>query len=157
MVNTKLGEKALLSTKSSSGIGKSPCRQYYLWMAKGDDIHRRLLELAVSAVDVCERLPKTPLGRHIGDQLMRSGTSPSSNYEEARAAESRKDFAHKLGVVLKELRETLNWLEIIARRNMVSHDQVATLKKETDELCRIIAVSLRTLRKGKSFADDGKE
>ncbi len=115
-------------------------------MAKGDNIHARLLDLGVGIVDLCERLPKTPFGRHVNDQLMRSGTSPSSNYEEARAAESRKDFVHKLGVVLKELRETLNWLEMTDRRGLVPHQQVAALLKETDELCRIIAVSLRTLR-----------
>ncbi len=126
-------------------------------MAKGDNIHDRLLDLGVSVLDLCERLPKTPFGRHIGDQLMRSGTSPSSNYEEARAAESRKDFVHKLGVVLKELRETLNWLEMVERRGMIPPAQIESLKKETDELCRIIAVSLRTLRNNQSADCRGRK
>ena len=51
-------------------------------------------------------LPKTPVGRRIGDQLLRSGTSVGANYEEAQGAESKADFTHKLQIALKELRES---------------------------------------------------
>ena len=52
-----------------------------------------------------EKLPSTRAGNYIAGQLMRSGNSPAFNYGEAQSAESRKDFIHKLRVVLKELKE----------------------------------------------------
>ena len=72
-------------------------------MAKGDDIEERLIDFAVRVIRVSKALPETPEGRHISGQLLRSGTSPAPNYGEARSAESKKDFLHKLKIVLKEL------------------------------------------------------
>ena len=80
---------------------------------KGDDIAARLVALAVTVVEIVDALPDTLAGRHVAGQLLRSGTSPSANYEEARGAESRRDFLHKLGIALKELQETRYW---VARR-----------------------------------------
>src|SRR5437763_705166 len=65
---------------------------------------------------VVDALPDTRMGRHIGGQLVRSGTSPAPNYEEACAAESRADFVHKLSICLKELRESRSWIRLIIRR-----------------------------------------
>lgn len=76
---------------------------------KGDDLAERLIELAVRVLAVVDALPRTVAARHIANQLARSGTSAGANYEEARGAESRADFAHKLGVAWKEIRETLYW------------------------------------------------
>ncbi len=114
-------------------------------MAKGDDIQERLVAVGVRVLDLCERLPSSAVGRHFADQLLRAGTSPASNYAEARGAESRKDFAHKLGIVLKELKEAGVWLEMIRRKGMIPASQTNAVHQELDELCRIIAVSLRTL------------
>ena len=70
----------------------------------GKDIEGRLLEFAVRVGKAIDALPDIRLGRHIAGQLVRSGTSPAPNYAEACAAESKKDFIHKLAIVLKELR-----------------------------------------------------
>jgi four helix bundle protein len=67
---------------------------------------------------------------------MRSGLSAAANYAEARVAESRADFIHKLRIVLKELNESRSWLEQI-----VANDQ---------ELCWIVAASVKTARGGDS-------
>jgi hypothetical protein len=48
-------------------------------MSKGDDIEARLVGFAVGVLALCERLPKTPEGIHIADQLLRSGTSGAPN------------------------------------------------------------------------------
>ena len=63
---------------------------------------------------------------------MRSGLSAAANYAEARAAESRADFIHKLRIVLKELNESKSWLE------------------QNQELCWIVAASVKTARGGDS-------
>ena len=73
---------------------------------KGDDIAARLVALAVAVVEIVGALPDTLVGRHVAGQLPRCGTSPGANYEEARGAESRRDFVHKVGIALKELQET---------------------------------------------------
>ncbi len=70
------------------------------------DLEERLLNYAVTVIEIVERLPKTKAGNHVGGQLVRSGTSPLSNHGEAQAAESRRDFVHKMRICLKELRES---------------------------------------------------
>jgi len=113
-------------------------------MAKGDDIAARLVAFAVAVLDLCDKLPKTPQGTHIAGQLLRSGTSGAPNYAEARAAESRSDFIHKLGIVLKELNESRVWLEMIQRRSYVSGEIVSQVLDECVALSKIVAVSRRT-------------
>ena len=80
------------------------------------DLENRLIEFAVLVIGVVEDLPNTKAGNHIGNQLIRSGTSPAPNYGEARSAESKRDFVHKIKISLKELRETHIWLRIIERK-----------------------------------------
>ena len=72
---------------------------------RGEDLEDRLLDFAARVGKLVEALPDTRLGRHVAGQLVRSGTSPAPNYAEACAAESKKDFIHKLGIALKELCE----------------------------------------------------
>jgi four helix bundle protein len=74
------------------------------------DLENRLLDFAVNVVELTESLPSTRSGNHIAGQLLRCGTSPLSNHGEVEAAESRKDFLHKLRICLEELRETKRWL-----------------------------------------------
>ena len=118
-------------------------------MAKGDDIQARLLGLAQGAMDVCDLLPNTTAGKHMAGQLIRSSTSAASNYAEARGAESKTDFIHKLGLVFKELNESEVWLELILSRNLVNGDLAAKVLEECKILCRIVASSRRTARNGR--------
>jgi four helix bundle protein len=113
-------------------------------MAKGDNIQERLIDFAVEVITLTTQFPKTPAGRHIADQLLRSGTSPAPNYAEARSAESYNDFIHKLKIALKELNETRIWLEIIQRSNLVPENIVIDVFNECNELCRIISASIKT-------------
>ena len=74
-------------------------------------------------------------------QLLRSGSSPALNYGEAQAAESRKDFIHKLKVILKELRETSICLTLLYRKKFITDDRVL---KESKELIAIFSKSIKT-------------
>ena len=80
---------------------------------RGADIAERLLGLAATIVRLTRKLPRDVGGRHVGSQLVRSATSAGANYEEARAAESRADFIHKVRVAAKEMRETIFWLSLV--------------------------------------------
>jgi four helix bundle protein len=66
------------------------------------DLEERLLQFAVRVTTIVESLPDTKVCNHLGGQLLRSGTSPALNYGEAQAAESKRDFIHKLGIILIE-------------------------------------------------------
>src|SRR6266700_1183132 len=84
--------------------------------------------------------------RHICGQILRSGTAAAANYGEARGAESRADFIHKLKIVFKELNETTIWLEVIAESSLLSPENIVAIVAENRELCRIIAASIKTAR-----------
>ena len=113
-------------------------------MGIGDDLQQRLIEFAVNVMRLSNALPKSFAGRHIGEQLCRSGTACAANYAEVRGAESKNDFVHKLGIVRKELNESLVWLQILQRQGMISGEIVDALCTECDELCRIISASRKT-------------
>lgn len=114
---------------------------------KPDDLSDRLLELAVRIGKVVDALPETRLGKHIAGQLVRSGTSPAPNYEEACAAESRRDFIHKIRIALKELRESRCWIKLIMRSDLLPEARMSEIANETDELCKILGQSLVTARR----------
>jgi len=116
-------------------------------MAKGDDIQERLIDFAVEIIRLCSSLPKTRAGNHVAIQLLRSGTSPAANYGEARGAESRNDFIHKLRIVVKELNESIIWLEILKRSEMHTHNDIEPCLKECIELAKIISSSIKTVGK----------
>ena len=99
--------------------------------------------------DLEERLPNTRAGNHLAGQLLRSGTSPLPNHGEAQAAESAKDFVHKLKICLKELREFWRWLLLIQRVPLLRPRLVEALVKETDELIRIFVRSIQTAEQRK--------
>lgn len=114
--------------------------------ARADKLEERLIDFAVRIVILSANLPKTPAGKHIAGQIMRSGTSPAPNYGEARGAESHADFIHKLGIVLKELNETSIWLRIIERSRLLRKELIKDIFVENTELCRIFTASLKTVR-----------
>ena len=91
-------------------------------------------------------MPNTPVGRHVSGQVLRSGTSPAPNYGEARGAESRADFVHKLRISVKELNETGIWLRIILEARMAPTILVENLIEENQELACILGASIRTVQ-----------
>lgn len=111
------------------------------------ELEERLIDFAVRIGRVVDALPRSRLGQHVAGQLVRSGTSPAPNYAEGCAAESRRDFIHKLSISLKELRETLIWLRIIQKVELLPSARLDDLLDETDQLCRIIAASILTARR----------
>ena len=113
-----------------------------------NQLEQRLIRFAAEILSVSSKLPKTPQGRHVCAQVLRSGTATAANYGEARGAESRADFLHKLKIVSKELNETTIWLEIIGKSSLISPENLVAIVAENRELCRIIAASIKTVRAG---------
>jgi four helix bundle protein len=113
---------------------------------RAKDIHRRLISFGARTTRVAKTLPRTEEGRYICQQLLRSGLAAAANYAEAEAAESRADFVHKLRIVLKELNETKSWLEQIIANSLFFRDKMGAIIAENQELCWIIAASIKTAR-----------
>ncbi len=116
---------------------------------KANELSERFLAYAAEIVKLVMKLRRTSVGREIGGQLLRSGTSTGANYEEGCGAQSRADFIHKLQIVFKELRESLFWLKLIRKSELLKDDSIEWLIKETKELSSIIAKSLITAKRGK--------
>jgi four helix bundle protein len=116
---------------------------------KASELEERLIQFAVQIIEITNKLPGTSAGRHIAGQILRSGTAPAPNYGEARGAESMADFVHKLGVVLKELNETLIWLKIIKRSKLIKGEVLDNIADENSQLAKIIISSIQTARKNK--------
>ena len=105
------------------------------------ELEERLIKFAVLIIDIANEMPNTKAGNH-------SGTSPALNYGEAQSAESRKDFIHKIKIVLKELRETFVCLKIIGQTKLhKSENKMQTALKESDELISIFVKSAETAQK----------
>jgi four helix bundle protein len=65
------------------------------------DLEERLIDYVIRISDVVEALPNDNiLGKHLKNQLIRSGSSPALNYGEAQGAESNNDFIHKLKIII---------------------------------------------------------
>jgi four helix bundle protein len=117
-------------------------------MRIGSDIAERLLAFSVVALRLAARLPKDPedpAGRQVASQMIRSATGAGANYEEARAAESRDDFIHKVGVAAKEARETVYWLTLVDRTGWGGAN-LGPVLREASELAAILGASARTAR-----------
>jgi len=113
---------------------------------RSNDISERLLDYGVEIINLTSELNETMIGRHIGKQLLKSGTSAGANYEEACGAESRADFIHKLQITLKELRESLDWEKLIKKSKISKNINLDDVIDETKQLIKIIAQSVITAK-----------
>lgn len=124
-----------------------------LWVDDGGmpyrtyDLEDRLIAFSASVIKFCSALPQTYALVHLAKQLIRSSTSAALNYGELQAAESRKDFVHKMKLSLKELRESLINLKIFEQiqHSHVDKSQLHILKDECNQLVSIFVASLRTI------------
>lgn len=114
---------------------------------KGDDIEERLIAFAIRIINLSDNLPSSRAGNHIAGQILRSGTAPAAHYAEARSAESKKDFIHKLKIGLKEMNETRIWLRILMGSNLMVENKLQNLHDECQSLCRILSSSITTTKK----------
>jgi len=115
-------------------------------MERTYDLEKRLIRFAGMIISIVEKLPKSLAAQHLAGQLVRSGTSPALNYAEAVGAESKADFIHKMGIVLKELRETRVCLVIIHQQRYLNDEEMLPVGKECAELVLIVSKSVKTAK-----------
>jgi four helix bundle protein len=113
------------------------------------DLEDRLIDFGVEMISISEMYDtKREAGRYLSKQLIRSGTSPGIHYGEAQAAESRRDFIHKIKVILKELKESRRNLKMSDRAALHSSpERMEKAISESDELIAIFVKSVQTAEK----------
>ncbi|MEM9836099.1 MAG: four helix bundle protein [Bacteroidota bacterium] len=111
-------------------------------------LEERLIDFAVQIVALSNAIPNSVSGRHFSGQIVRSGSAPALLYDEARGAESNKDFKHKMSIALKELRETYVNQRIIVKANLINPVEfdIRTTLDENNQLISIFNAAVKSLR-----------
>jgi four helix bundle protein len=108
------------------------------------DIKERSFEFSVRIIKFIQKLPKNHAGYKIGGQLLEAATSIGANVEEATGGVSKKDFTYKMGVALKEARESNYWLRLIKVSELATDNELDFLLKESEELRKILTSIVKT-------------
>ncbi len=117
------------------------------------DIRERSFEYALRAIKLYQFLQeqKEQAGYIIGKQYLRAATSIGANIEEAQSGESRADFIHKYSIAQKEARESLYWLRLLAKSEIVPNQRLTLLISETQEIIAVITtIIVRTKKNQRS-------
>jgi four helix bundle protein len=110
------------------------------------DLEVRTRRFALAVIRFTQRLPRGPAPEVMGRQLLRSGAGIGALDREAARAETRRDFVHKVTLSAKEAAETEYWLELFIDSGIGEPEELRALKKESDELLRILLASGKTAR-----------
>ena len=112
------------------------------------ELEDRLIVFAIDIIRLSEGIKPSIAGNNLSGQIVRSSSSTALNYGEAQSAESPKDFVHKLGICLKEIRETFITLRIIDGAKLhVDQQLLNNLKTESNELISIFVKSIETSKR----------
>ncbi|MDD6199964.1 MAG: four helix bundle protein [Firmicutes bacterium] len=108
--------------------------------------YQKALSFAKRIVNLCRHLASEHHDYVLSNQILRSGTSIGANIAEARCAFSRKDFAAKIYIALKECAETLYWLELLYITDYLSEAEYLSLREDCELLRRMLSATTRSLR-----------
>jgi four helix bundle protein len=111
-----------------------------------NDLKARTFEFSVRVMKLADSLPSTRSGNTVANQLVRSGSSVGANYRSATRAKSSRDFVNKLAIVEEECDETIFWIEVALKRELVPSHTVADLLKEANEILAIMVASIKTAK-----------
>ena len=101
------------------------------------DLEKRTRQFAVRIIRISAKLPNTPEGRVVRNQLTKAGTSVGANYREANRARSKADFRNKIKICESESSETQFWLEVITEVKWLKWEEI---KADYDECSELLAL-----------------
>ena len=116
-------------------------------MKKENIIQEKSFTFAIRIVNLYKYLCDEKKEYVLSKQVLRSGTSVGANIEEGLGGQSDKDFISKLNIAYKEIRETIYWIKLLSKTDYLSQEQTVSILKDADELCKIIAKILLTMKK----------
>lgn len=109
-----------------------------------NELREETIQFALNVSEVCEDIKGY---RAYVDQIIRSSASIGANLFEAKYAQSRADFIHKLEIALKECSETEFWLDLLHRKNKISDEQFNLLNAARGVIQRKLIASITTAKK----------
>ena len=112
---------------------------------KSFNLQERTARFGEAVIALARQVQKDTVNRPLVSQVVRSATSVGANYMEADATLTRKDFRHRLGICLREAKETKHWLRMLAKANAENADTCRQLWQESHELALIFASVVRKL------------
>jgi four helix bundle protein len=111
------------------------------------ELEQRLVAFSVMVFRMSVKIGKDYYENYLMNQLLKSSASAALNYGEAQSAETKKDFIHKIGIVLKELRESNVNLQIIAKAEIIKDRSL--IDKVPDESNQLVLIFYRTIQTAK--------
>lgn len=110
------------------------------------DLAERTAKFGERVIEFCRKVPRGPLTDPLVTQLIKAGTSVGANYSEADDAESKSDFAHKIGISKKESRESKHFVRMIVAAVPSLKDEAGPLWQEAKELNLIFNAIYKKVR-----------
>jgi four helix bundle protein len=128
---------------------KKDCRLYIggIINMTSEELKKRTKEFAHRCVKLAIRLPKTALGNHVSQQLIRCATSVAANYRATLLSQSKAAFISKISIVIEESDESEFWLEFILDERLMEHESILPLFNEAHELTSIFVATRKTARR----------
>ena len=111
------------------------------------DLEERTQKFGEDIIEFAKGISKNVITIPLINQLVKSGTSVGANYMEANGADSKKDFAHKIGISKREAKETKHWLRMIVKAEPSQKEKAEKLWREAEELNLIFSKIIRSCRK----------
>jgi len=115
-------------------------------MSQDSVLKKKSFDFAVRVIKLYKYLKTHCKEYELLSQLLRSGTSVGALIREAEHAESRKDFMHKLTISLKEVNETIYWLELLFTTHFITLKMYDSMKKDGEEVLKMLVASIKTIK-----------
>ncbi len=100
---------------------------------------------AIDTIKFVKTLPESFVGKIIGGQLLRAGTSMAANYRAACRGRSKKEFFSKISIVVEETDETMFWLEILIESEIADNLKAKELLDRSTEFIKIFSSTRKTI------------
>ena len=117
-------------------------------MSSEQALQVKTVDVALRIIRLVEALPSGAVGSVIGHQVLRSGPSIGANYRAAARAKSKADMLNKLKIVEEEADETIYWLDLIVKSNLVPENRLTPLINEVEQVVALTVASIKTIRAG---------
>jgi four helix bundle protein len=114
-----------------------------------NELKIRTKAFALRVIKLVGDLPASPVGRILGNQLLRCGTSVGANYRAAARAKSNADFISKMGTVEEETDGSMYWMELTTESGLMKENEIADLHHEAEEILAMVVASIKTAKRRK--------
>lgn len=114
---------------------------------ENNNIYELSFKFSIRIINLYKYLTNEKKEFVLSKQLLRSGSSIGTNVREARNAESKTDFIHKMGIAQKECDETQYWIELLRATDYISEEEFSSIHKDNNSLLNILKSIILSTKK----------